>query len=128
MELGFACTKQMEPIFMSVLQALSGGATMPWRQITSLGHGHTLKLKDGGEFAALLLLNANLLQGNCTPQYNAFFGERVNLLWAVPITAEDYEFLLQFNMPKVFDISFDEDIYICDGRSKGFKKLLETLA
>lgn len=126
MEVGFACQKQMEPIFMTVLQAISGGATMPWRQITSIGHGHTLKLKDGGEFAALLLLNANLLQGNCMPKYGAAFGERVNLLWAVPITAEDYEFLLQFDMPKIFDITFDENIYIFDGRSKRFKEMLQN--
>lgn len=125
MEVGFACQKQMEPIFMTVLKAISGGAAMPWRKITSLGHGHTLKLNDGGEFAALLFLNANLLQGSCTPKYSDSFGERVNLLWAVPITAEDYEFLLQFDMPKIFNLTFDENIYIFDGRSKCFKEMLQ---
>lgn len=126
-ELGFACQKNKEDFFMTVLQALSGGASLPWRRITSLGHGHTLKLNQPGEFTALFLLNANLLSGNCMPKYEPAFGERVNLLWAIPITQEDYEFLLKFDMPKIFDFTFHENIHIFDGKSKNFKSMLQNL-
>ncbi len=123
-EIGFACKKYCETAFMPILESISGAVRLPWEYITSLGHGHTLKLEDEGEFTALWLLNSHLLKGTPTPDYPPSFGDRVNLLWAVPITQEEYDFLLTYDMPEIFKMQLPESIRIFDGVPKGIKTLL----
>lgn len=126
-ELGFACESHFADCFMPVLERLSGAAHMPWGTITSLGHGHTIACTAVEGFAAIWLLNANLLAPGSTPAYDPTFGERVNLLWAIPITQEEYDFLLQYDMEKIFPITFAKGIHIFNGTPKVPVDLLKTL-
>lgn len=126
-ELGFACRKEQEAVFLPVLERLSGAASLPWRAITSLGHGHTITCDAVEGFSAIWLLNANLLPAGCSPVYQPAFGERVNLLWAVLVTQEEYRFLLKYDMEKIFRLSFDREIAVFDGRPKVPVELLSSL-
>ena len=126
-ELGFACNKDKEQNFMPMLERMSGWAQMPWGNITSLGHGHTISCNAIEGFAAVWLLNANLLSPGASPAYAPAFGERINLLWAVPITQEEYDFLKSYNMEKIFPLTFAKGIHIFDGTPKVPMDLLNTL-
>ena len=117
-ELGFACTKEQEAIFMPVLQQIADAASLPWNRITSLGHGHTIPLDGVEGFPAMWLLNDNLLTPGDSPRYEDAFGERVNLLWLVPVTQEEYSFLLEFDMEKVFALRLPGEMTIFDGNAK----------
>lgn len=117
-ELGFACRKEQEAVFMPMLEQMAGLSHIPWRQITSLGHGHTVTSRGIDGFPAVWLLNANLLGPDSGPCYQPVFGERVNLLWLVPVNRREYDFLLQYNMEKIFGLSFDQGMTIFDGRPK----------
>ncbi len=123
-ELGFICDKRCEPYFMPVLQLLSKMAYMPWKNIEFFGHGHTVKCELEGGFCALWFLNANLLIGNTTPAYEPAFGERINLLWAIPLLQEEYDFILSFDMKRIFDLEINGEIVIFEGKSKGIIDLL----
>lgn len=118
-ELGFACKKEQEEVFMPMLEQIAGLGSIPWRQITSLGHGHTVTNHGIAGFPAVWLLNANLLGPGNGPDYQPAFGERVNLLWLVPVNQQEYDFLLQYNMEKIFGMPFDQGVTIFDGRPKG---------
>ena len=128
-ELGFACNKEKEDIFMPVLQRMAGMAAMPWKNITSLGHGHTVKIDCIEGFPAAWLLNAHLLTAGAGPVYERSFGERVNLLWLIPITQEEYDFLLAYDMEKIFNLRFAKEMTVFDGSTKvPIEKLKELLS
>lgn len=128
-ELGFACAKEHEAVFMPVLQQIAGAASIPWRKITSLGHGHTIKLSGIEGFPAVWLLNDHLLKPGDSLKYEDAFGERVNLLWLVPITQEEYDFLLGFDMEKrLFSHQFSREMIVFDGSAKVPLERLKELA
>ncbi len=127
-ELGFACAKEREAEFMPTLHVLAGIACLPWQKITSLGHGHTVKLDTIEGFAAAWLLNANLLAPGASPEYQKAFGERVNLLWMVPITQEEYDFLLEYDMEKLFNLRLPMEMIFFDGNPKVPLEQLKELA
>lgn len=126
-ELGFVCTQEMADYFIPVLQRISSLSGLPWRQMTSFGHGHTILSNAIEGFPAFWLLNANLLPKGCTPNYQPAFRERVNLLWLIPITQREYDFLLEYDMEKIFQITFDQSILIFDGTEKVPIALLKSL-
>lgn len=127
-ELGFSCSAEQEKAFMSVLQRMASSATLPWAQITSLGHGHTITLKGVSGFPAAWLINDNLLPEGNSPEYEPVYGERVNLLWLVPITQEQYDYLREYDMEKIFKLNLSRDMLLFDGKSKLPMELLREAA
>lgn len=127
-ELGFACKAEQVNYFMPMLKRISGAAGLPWRQITSLGHGHTIRNDEIDGFAAVWLLNANLLPAGASPVYEPSFGERVNLLWLVPVTQEEYDFLMKYDMEKLFHLDLEREMVIFDGTPKVPIERLKELA
>lgn len=89
-ELAFAKKEQAPGDWMSMLSYLSGQSGLPWGQLTWLGHGHTLPSDLIPGFEALLFVNANVIPGLPSPELQPIRGERINLLWAIPLTAEEY--------------------------------------
>lgn len=75
---------------------LSGQSSLPWAQFTFLGHGHTIRCETFSldpslrRFTAVLLLE----QPATAPKIDLPFvaGEKVRLLWAIPITADEQAF------------------------------------
>jgi hypothetical protein len=88
-----------EESIMAFADFLSRTASLPWRQLTFLGHGHTIGCdafaKDPllAQFVAVLLVE----QPPEAPDINPprMDGEKVTLLWAVPITAHEREIARQ---------------------------------
>jgi len=113
---------------MPVLQQIAGVASIPWSRITSLGHGHTVRLDGVEGFPAVWLLNDQLLTPGDSPKYEDAFGERVNLLWLVPITQEEYSFLQEFDMEKVFALRLPREMTVFDGSAKVPLERLKELA
>jgi len=93
MELGFACNQKHEALLNPFFSTMSGLASYPWRAQTFLGHGHTIPFKNIKGLDYLLFLNDRKLNIADSPKYGDYMGEKVNLLWIVPITQNDKEFI-----------------------------------
>ncbi|MBP1586349.1 MAG: suppressor of fused domain protein [Lachnospiraceae bacterium] len=95
MELGFACNARYESILQSVFSNMSSLASYPWQDLTFFGHGHTIPCKNLNGYDYILFLNDRLLENTDSPDYSEFMGDKVNLLWLVPITARDREIVVE---------------------------------
>ncbi len=93
MELGFACDARFEGLLNLFASTMSGLASYPWNELTFFGHGHTVPFRNIKGRDYLLFLNDRLLSGTCSPEYGDYMGEKINLLWLVPITADDKAFI-----------------------------------
>lgn len=127
-ELGFACRAEQESAFTPVLQRMAAAAALPWATISSLGHGHTITLKGVDGFPAAWLINDNLLKAPAAPKFAPTLGERVNLLWIVPITQREYDYLLEYDMEKLFPLRLPCEITVFDGVPKLPLERLKQLA
>jgi len=96
-ELAFAAREDIpEERWMAALGRLSGCTGLPWREITCLGHGHTVSFGDAlPGFAAILLVDSRRLPEAPAPEFQPFMDEPVTLLWAVPITQAEYDVAVQ---------------------------------
>ena len=112
---------------MTVLQQIAGATSIPWGRVTSFGHGHTINLTDVEGFAGVWMVNDHLLTSGDSPLYEDVFEERVNLLWMIPVTQEEYEFLKEFPMEKIFDLKLSRDLTVFDGNTKLPMDLLKGL-
>lgn len=92
-ELGFAATEEKEEVCMKMYSYLSGISNIPWEEISFLAHGHTVPCSAIEGFAAVWLMNAAMLPQINAPRYPAFRGDRINLLWAVPIRQDEYDLI-----------------------------------
>lgn len=81
---------------MAMLGRISGAVNIPWREITCLGHGHTITCGDAlPGFPAVFLADTRRLPDLPAPDFRPFMGDPVTLLWAVPITQKEYDVALQ---------------------------------
>ena len=94
MELGFACNERHEALLEPFFSTMSWLASYPWLDLTFFGHGHTIPFNNIKGIDYLLFLNDRFLDIKDSPEYTEFMGEKINLLWLVPITAEDREFIV----------------------------------
>ena len=97
MELAFAAREGIpEDRWMAALGRVSGMTTLPWGEITCLGQGHTVACGESiPGFPALLLLDQRRLEGTAAPDFPPVMGEPVSLLWAIPITQEEYDLAME---------------------------------
>lgn len=92
-ELGFVAAEEKQEVCMKMYSFLSAISNLPWNELTFLGHGHTVPCNAIEGFAAVWLLDARLMSQITSPSYPLFRGDRINLLWAVPIKQEEYDFI-----------------------------------
>ncbi|MBN8457924.1 MAG: suppressor of fused domain protein [Verrucomicrobia bacterium] len=77
----------------SLASYLSGQSTLPWHQFTFFAHGHTIRCEAfAGDdslrgFTSVLLINCPASAPELNPP--RIDGERVSLLWTIPITSEE---------------------------------------
>ena len=82
-------------------------------------HGHTNTWEGIPGCHAFLFLNPHAISGMESPVFKDFGGDRVNLLWAVPITKEEYDFTVKFGVNKLLACASDPSrVHIFDGRPK----------
>lgn len=95
-ELGACFSREVEEeTISSVASYLSGQSTLPWHRFTFLGHGHTIRCGAFAEDEALCRFTSVLLVDSpiSAPELNPprIEGERVSLLWTVPITSKEQQ-------------------------------------
>lgn len=120
MELGFAAVEQFRQICQPMYANLSMYSRIPWDQFTFLAHGHTVPFNNMKGFAAVLFVNPRFVQDLESPEYSDFFdGTKVNMLWVVPITPQEYEFAVKNSSAELLTKAKDMSrIHIFDGNSK----------
>lgn len=126
-ELAFAARENFpEESWMKFLGFLSGVSGYPWREITCLGHGHTLLLPEDRlpGFAAVLLADARALPGVPAPAFPPVMGEPVALLWAIPLTQSEYDLAARSQEPVLLENYQGpaEELVIFDGTPKFIKE------
>ena len=94
-ELGFASSGCEDGEQLRMYSFLSSLSAYPWREISWLGHGHTVPCGAIEGYSAVWLLNSRLIPEISAPVYGEFMGESVNLLWAVPLREEEYQRLVK---------------------------------
>ena len=115
MELGFACSGRCGALLESLIPAMSGLAQFPWSEITFLGHGHTIPFDSIKGYDFLLFLNDRRLGNTDAPHYDDFMGEKVNLLWIVPITRKDQKFIVDNGVEEYLKGKDSSKIIVFDG-------------
>lgn len=91
MELGAAfppgCSQKN---IMAVLNYMAAQASLPWKEIGWLGHGHTVPCNAVPGYEAVMLVNPAQCDVTKGPDLPDFLGEPVNLLWMLLLTGEEY--------------------------------------
>ena len=78
-------------------------ANLPWSRYTWLGNGHTVPCdalpanRQGPPFTAVMLLTHPV--GAPEVELPSYRGDRVNLLWMVPITERELSFAIEHGSP-----------------------------
>lgn len=119
-ELGFAAVRERQDICIKMYSFLSSLSALPWDEISFLGHGHTIPCNVIEGFSAVWLLNARLIPEIASPDYKDFMGDRVNLLWVVPLTQEEYETVMEFEVEEMLQRIGEnvKQLHIFDGKEK----------
>lgn len=118
-ELGYAVTENHAPLCEMLTSTISSAANIPWEEISWLGHGHSFDFTNIKGFSAIILINAFQVEGLEAPKYPGFFGSKINLMWLVPITAEELNFLRENGIEKLLKLCRDiTRVHIFDGRPK----------
>ncbi len=102
-----------------MFSVMSDVANMPWNEHNFLWHGHTFDFPNIKGFSQILLINPAYIEGMECPQWRRFLGNRVNLLWLVPITAEEFKALSENGIAEMIKICAEpQKLHIFDGRPK----------
>ena len=107
-ELGFAATEAQSEVCTKMYSYISSISNIPWREISFLGHGHTIPCDVIEGFSAVWLLDSRLLPQIEAPVYPDFMGEKINLLWLVPLKEEEFS--------KLKEIGTEEALEQLEGR------------
>lgn len=118
-ELGFACEAKHAGLADYMVPLMDNISQMPWQERDLLAHGHTISFDRIRGFAGFLLVDPAMMQGMESPHFPEFQGNRVNLLWIVPITEKELTFRNtkgpEALLRKVF---LPERLHIYDGTPK----------
>ncbi|WP_026494113.1 suppressor of fused domain protein [Butyrivibrio sp. XPD2006] len=111
-ELGFACNEKHEELLRTIIPVMSGLSSYPWKYLTFFGHGHTIPFNNIKGYEYILFLNDRLLKNTDSPKYADFMGESINLLWLVPITQSEQEFIEEKGVEEYLKDKDGSRIYI----------------
>ena len=100
-ELGFATLERHEPMTQMMFSLMSDVARMPWVERDFIWHGHTFDFANIRGFSQMLMINPVYIEGMECPKWRKFIGNRVNQLWLVPITAQEFELLHEIGIAEL---------------------------
>lgn len=108
-----------------LLNYISALAKLPWYELSWIGHGHTVDCEVIDGFSQVMLIDSSIMTEIPSPNFSDFMGDRVNVLWLVPLTNEEFERLSGFengsiDMLKRYDGNIKE-LVIFDGKPKFIK-------
>lgn len=123
-ELGFAyredALNREEVSPMAMFQYISAQSCLPWREDGWLGHGHTVPCSQLNGIVRVLFVNASLAGLLEKPEYPLYDGERINLLYLVPLTQDDFDYVVEMGSVEAlrrYSGTMDE-LIVYDGKSK----------
>ncbi len=117
-ELGFAATEQYRTLCELFYSTMSSLAAYPWQEITFFSHGHTVPFDAINGFGALLFINSKLISVCEQPEYTDSLSD-VSLLWLIPLTTQEYDFIMSEGTRALFEQAVDiENIHVFDGKPK----------
>lgn len=109
----------MSPLTQMMFSVMSDVANMPWNELNFLWHGHTFDFPNIKGFSQIVLINPVYIEGMECPKWRKFIGNRVNLLWLVPITAQEFAALGEMGIAELLKKCPDpQHLHIFDGRPK----------
>lgn len=118
-ELGFATIKEHEKLLEMMGSLISSLSNLPWRELSFLGHGHTIPFNNIKGYSAIWLLNAKMLPMIDSPVYPKVMGDDVNLLWLVPVTENEYKWLMEHSVEEALERCKNlETLVVFDGEGK----------
>ncbi|MBP3459419.1 MAG: suppressor of fused domain protein [Lachnospiraceae bacterium] len=119
-ELGFAATEEKRDICMNMYSYISSISNIPWREISFLGHGHTVPCQVIDGFSAVWLLDSRLLSQIDAPVYPDFMKDKINLLWLVPLKEEEYQKVMEIGTEEALKLlqGSMERLHVFDGNGK----------
>lgn len=120
MELGFATMDEHEGLCELMYSYLSSLSAYPWMEDTFLAHGHTIPFHRIKGYEAILFINSNAIAGIEMPEYETYMNEKINLLWLVPITKAEYDYVLEHGINETLQYVKGDvtRLHIFDGISK----------
>lgn len=107
-ELGFAASENQSELCTKMYSYISSVSNIPWHEISFLAHGHTIPCNVIEGFSAVWLLDSRLLSQIDAPSYPDFIGDKINLLWLVPLKEEEFV--------KLKEIGTEEALKLLEGR------------
>lgn len=119
-ELGFAAVEGQSDICQKMYSYIAAQSCLPWQEITFLGHGHTIPCDMIEGFSAVWLLNSRFLPQIAAPVYPDCMGDRINLLWAVPLKKEEFETLQEIGTEEALKLLEGQlqTLHVFDGTGK----------
>ena len=118
-EFGFAAEEAVSDVKIQAYNCFMSLAQCIHRDLCFFAHGHTNTWSGIPGFYAFLFVNARALRGIPAPQYPPVEGDPVNLLWAVPVTKEEYDFVVKTNINELMKHAKDiTRVHIFDGKPK----------
>lgn len=118
-EFGFAAEEKFSGLCKDMYVNLSSYAAMPWREETFFAHGHTVQMNNIKGFSAVLMVSARFQGLECPEYVNIIDNGKINTLWVVPITQEEYDFTVQNGIDELMKRAKDiSRIHIFDGQNK----------
>ncbi|MBQ9695787.1 MAG: suppressor of fused domain protein [Oscillospiraceae bacterium] len=118
-ELGFAAREHFFGLPEQMAPRISAAANAPWEMLSMLDHGHMIDIADIPGFPEMLLVDPRRTPGMECPEYPGFWGCRINLLWMVPVTAEEIAFAEKHGSAALLDKASDKTrLHIFDGAPK----------
>ena len=118
-EFGFAAEDAVSGVKMQAYNCFMAMAKAICRDTVFFAHGHTNTWEGIPGFCAFLFVNARAVRGLPAPEYGSFAGDPINLLWAVPVTREEYDFVVKNGVSDLLHRAKDiSRIHIFDGRPK----------
>jgi len=119
-EFGFAAVDALaDSVKMEAYNCFMSLAKYIYADGTFFTHGHTNTWEGIPGCHAFLFLNPRAISGMESPVFKNIGNDPVNLLWAVPITKEEYDFTVEYGVNKLLARAKDLScVHIFDGRPK----------
>ncbi len=119
-ELGFAASEEQSDICMKMYSYIAALSRIPWQEISFLGHGHTVPCDAIEGFSAVWLLNSRLLPQIAAPDYPDFMGDKINLLWIVPLKEEEFKKIKEIGTESAIELLAGcmEELHVFNGVGK----------
>lgn len=119
-EFGFAAEDALaDSVKIQAYNCFMALAKYIYRDTVFFAHGHTNTWEGIPGFYAFLFLNARAVGEIASPQYPKLMGDPINLLWAVPITKDEYDFTVANGVGQLLKRARDiSRVNIFDGKPK----------